>query len=169
MYSHRLPRRTESGRFAPVAPYSIRRSSIAQIRANEHGLTQAHYAEVFGVIGADPDWAALQAAEDAGGSISLAVWDDLRLVGYAVGTLAISPHDRRKLCVSTWLYLHPAVRSFGLTRRLMGGLCELAKHEGAEVMLWGAGDGTKFDYFMRAQSDRGRVRLIEHTYEEALT
>lgn len=152
-----------------MPPYSIRRSSIAQIRANEHGLTEAHYAEVFGVIGARPDWKALQAAEDAGGSIAIAVWDDLRLVGYAVGTLAVSPHDQRQLCVATWFYLHPAARSFGLWRQLASCLCDAARAEGAVAMLWGAGDGTKFDHLLRAQADRGRVRLVEHTYEEALT
>ncbi len=152
-----------------MPPYSIRRSSIAQIRANEHGLTRAHYAEVFGLDHANPDWHAMEAAEVAGGAFSLAVWDDLRLVGYAVGTLAVSPHDRRQLCVVTWCYVHPVARSFGLWRQLRACLADAARAEGAEVLLWGAGHDTQFDRLLARLANRGAVRLVEHTYEEALT
>ncbi len=152
-----------------MPPYSIRRSSIAQIRANEHGLTRAHYAEVFGLDHANPDWASMQAIDEGGDSIALAVWDDLRLVGYAVGTLAVSPHDRRHLCIATWFYVHPAARSFGLWRQLRACLTDAARAEGAEALLWGAGHDTQFDRLLARLAERGAVRLVEHTYEEALS
>lgn len=152
----------------------IKRGSIGELRANEHGLTRAHYAEVRGFDGARIDWATLERMEEAGDAFTLCAWDDLSLAGYVVAQCLPHPHDGRDFCYVTAIYVRPDSRSFGVARSLMGMTADIARSYGMTRLAWSAGIRDRVPSRFAAYLDRlsrrpgSRLRCTEVVYEEEL-
>lgn len=155
-------------------PVTIKRGSIGELRANEHGLTRAHYAEVRGYDGARIDWATLEAMEVDGGAFTLCAWDGITLAGYVVAQCVPHPHDGRDFCYVSAIYVRPDARSFGVARSLMGMTADIARSYGMTRVAWSAGIRDRVPsrfavYLDRLSTRRGsRLRCTEVVYEEEL-
>lgn len=155
-------------------PVTIKRGSIAELRANEHGLTRAHYAEVRGHDGARIDWAALEEMEARGDGFTLCAWDDIKLAGYVIAQCVSHPHDATDFCYVTAIYVRPDSRSFGLARSLMNMTTDIARSMGMHRVSWSAGIRDRIPsrfavYLDRLSTRRGsRLRCTEVVYEEEL-
>ena len=155
-------------------PVTIKRGSIAELRANEHGLTRAHYAEVRGHDGARIDWAAFEDLEARGGAFVLCAWDGLTLAGYVIAQCVQAPIDGREFCFVVAIYVRPDSRSFGRARSLMNMTTDIARSMGMHRVSWSAGIRDRIPsrfavYLDRLSSRRGsRLRCTEVVYEEEL-
>jgi len=156
------------------SPVTIKRGTIGELRANEHGLTRSHYAEVRGFDGARIDWATLERMEEAGDAFTLCAWDGLSLVGYVVAQCLPHPHDGRDFCYVTAIYARPDCRTFGLCRSLMNMTADIARSYGMSNLSWSAGIRDRMPSRFAAYLDRlsrrpgSRLRCTEVVYEEEL-
>lgn len=138
---------------------AILRSTVAEIRAHEHGLTQENFAKVRPGEQVAVDWDYWLAEEQRGGLTCLAAWDARQLVGYSVWTYHKSAIDGTNLAVSAAIH-HK--RPLGI-RRLVALTEDLARHEGAHRFCWRTG----YEPFGRLLRHMGS-RLLETTYTKDL-
>ena len=153
---------------------TIKRSSIGELRANEHGLTRAHYAEVRGFDGARVNWAVAAKMEEQGDMFTLCAWDGLSLAGYVIAQCVPAPIDGRDFCFVMAIYVHPDSRSFGTARSLMGTTADIARSYGMTRLSWSAAIKDRVPSRFAAYLDRlsrrpgSRLRCTEVVYEEEL-
>lgn len=114
---------------AGVAHY--RRSSIAELRAHEHGLTAMNWAETHPGEPFALDWAAYERAESAGLLDVVAAWEGERMVGYCVSVLTDDPQNGQRHAVSAGLYACPGPRAGFVVRQLTRLARELSRAAGA--------------------------------------
>lgn len=138
---------------------AILRSTVAEIRAHEHGLTQENFAKVRPGEQVDVDSDYWLAEEQRGGLTCLAAWENRQLVGYSVWSNHKSAVDAANLAISGAIH-HTS--PFGI-RRLVALTKDVARHEGAHRFCWRTGY-EPFGRFLRRQG----ARLLEVTYVEDL-
>ena len=129
------------------AVLTIRRSSIAELRAEEHGLVEMNMATAQPGEPVAIDWEFYSRAESDGAVDVLAVWGIRALVGYCVLMHFVHPQSGVRMATSCGLYVRPgADAGFGL-RRLIDAAGEIGR----------AGGGQRFSVEAAIGSPLGRM------------
>lgn len=111
---------------------TVRRSSIAELRAEEHGLCamnwhEAHPGEPFAI-----DWELYHRIEDAGGLDVLAAWEGDHLSGYLVVCHHVHPQSGQRTAVSAGCYVRPGADAGFALRKMLRLGADVAKAGGAQ-------------------------------------
>lgn len=113
------------------AVLTIRRSSIAEIRANEHGLCEMNVRETHGRSAAI-DWTFYAKVEADGCVDVLASWWGDQLVGYCVAMLHTHPQTSLSTAVVVAIFALPGFKRSGFAlRRMLALYADIAKAGGA--------------------------------------
>lgn len=118
---------------------TIRRSSITELRAEEHGLTEMNWAETHPGIPCAIDWEFYHRAEDAGALDVLSAWEGPRLCGYCVLLRYRHPQSGEPMASSCGLYVRPGRDAGFALRRLVDAAGEIARAAGSASMTCDAG------------------------------
>lgn len=114
------------------AVLTVRRSSIAELRAEEHGLCamnwhEAHPGEPFAL-----DWELYHRIEDAGGLDVLAAWDGKRMAGYIVTTHHVHPQSGERTACTAGCYVRPGADAGFALRKMLRLALDVAKHRSSD-------------------------------------
>lgn len=117
------------------AVLTVRRSSIAELRAEEHGLCamnwdEAHPGEPFAI-----DWELYHQLEDRGAVDVLAAWDGSRMAGYIVTTHYAHPQSGERTACSAGCYVRAGADAGFALRRMLRLAADVARSRSSALVV----------------------------------
>ena len=150
----------------------IRRCTVAQIEAAPNlGQLLAQYADECAMpeLGpAVPQFESYRAMEAAGFMHPIAAFDGDNIVGLVLPVVVRLPHYGVIAATVESIYATPEARSSGVGKWLRHLARDLAHELGAKSVLWTAPVGSEFADVLVAEAKRGRTRMSNFTFVEAL-
>lgn len=143
------------------AVLTIRRSSIAELRALEHGLTVMNWTETHPGEPCAIDWEFYGRAEDAGSIDVLAAWEGDQLSGYCVMLRYRHPQSGVPMSSSCGLYVRPGRDAGFALRRLVDAAGEVARAGGSQSVTFDAGMDSPLGRLLCRVGYRPRLLIYE--------